>query len=390
MPARSRSRAYYEDGGLRYREVQGEVVINESGDQIKGTSTCHDVVGTRVDHPLEIIQYNRDWCTPLSGEHSPGPGYLRKYDAWIPTAMRTNNVSHLTSLPASPSDGALATTLMARTNPNRPHISLPAFAGELPEIPSLFEKVGRRLIKDGANTFLKYQYGWKPLINDMGNFLDFNKATQNRIGELRRLYSKSGLKRRITLQTDTVVGAESIVTIESGLGLLVRAKQQSVTQRKIWGTIRWLPTEIPNRPLTDAEYLDYARRLVLGLQRGTGLSDLDFKALAGDIWQIMPWSWLADWGANIGEYLDAHRNTAPVQATRINVMKHTTTWRTYRRNPGVHDAYTWLQGGDGGLRYETKTRSQPSASLAASVPFLSPTKVAILGALGIQRMKLRI
>lgn len=388
MPSRDRTRLYYEDGGTRKRMTNGSLVINDSGDALKGSSRCQDTSGGTGDNPLSITHRLRDWCDPLNGHYDTSEDTWRDYSRWIPTAFRSNSVTHLSSL-APPSNSALATMLMARTNPSRPHVSLPAFAGELPEIPKLFKLAGETLLKKGANAFLSYQYGWKPLINDMGNFLDFNKAVNQRVDELQRLYSKNGLKRRITLYRQTAVGETTSTTIESGLGLLVSARRRSTSSMHIWGTVRWRPTQMPNRPLTDEEYRIYASRLVLGLQRGTGLKDLDFHSLASDIWQIMPWSWLADWGANIGEYIDAHRNTCPAVATSLNVMKHTKTWRTYSRNPGMDDPYTWLEGGNGVQSYETKERLQPSASLAASLPFLSGTQVAILGALGIQRLKLR-
>lgn len=231
-------------------------------------------------------------------------------------------------------------------------------------------------------------YGIAPMISDIAGMMNFESHVQRRADELERLYSKGGLKRRVKLLNTVAKSAKSFVAVQSQVDT-VYARMQDVTTLEQWATVRWLPTSRPAQAFSKSDYAAQAKGLVLGLRRtATGFSARnDAWSDLSDIWNLMPWSWMVDWFGNVGDYIDSNRNTVPAQSSRINVMTKTKTVRTYTRWSG---SSTWHTGGDASFSRESKSRTQASGStVAASLPFLSGSQLSILGALSLQRLRVR-
>jgi hypothetical protein len=182
---------------------------------------------------------------------------------------------------------------------------------ELGDLPKLIRVAGRGLLKlAGAN--LSYQFGWAPLIADIGTLLDFGNHHAKKAEEIRRLISKGGLRRNITLAERTGSIASAQVEIHSGISVL----QQRSYYGKLWGSVRWVPSLSP----TSKNYTDQAQAFRAAL--GLGLE-------IATVWEALPWSWLIDYFTSIGDYLAAHRNIIPAHATRICTMQHDITGVIY-------------------------------------------------------------
>jgi hypothetical protein len=225
--------------------------------------------------------------------------------------------------------------------------------------------------KDLANHNLSVQMGWIPLISDLQKLLQFKQAARDRVEELKRLYSDTGLKRRMRLGSWSKESVDTF-SIESAFAALYTSQRKRFTTAISWGTVRWLPTTVPSVPLDSKEMLDACQALVLG-------ANLRPEYL----WNAIPWSWLIDYAANVGEYLTAHNNTVPAVATGVNVMTTTVTTSLWSRI----DNRQGVKGGSGITMLTTKERAQPSATLSASLPFLNARKLSILGSLALQRMR---
>lgn len=379
----SRNRTIHQDAnqGSAFWSIFGTTLVNQSGGTFhQRSSHCEDVIdGTHNDHPLLIEHIDRSGINPLTGQ-LVNIVHNKKYEGWVPLYWQNLSGGHST-ISTSIDPGS---SLMAKTNPSRPGLNVPVFIGELKDIPELFKIAGRTLLKKGANAFLSYQYGWKPLISDLGKALRFQDHFSNRESELRRLYDKGGLRRRITLSSGMVKEDLGVVYVESNLGTLIGCHVIRETSWQEWGTIRWLPTSLP--PTTDEGYRKLARGAYLGMVQTPRLRD-GFVPIVSNVWQIMPWSWLVDWFSSAGDFLEAHRNTIPAESVSPNRMLHVTSRYIATRQDIDPDAGNFT-GGDGVLLYETKHRSQPTASLAAALPFLSGRQMSILGALGIQRLRI--
>ncbi|UJQ84999.1 MAG: putative maturation protein [Alehxovirus allofundihabitans] len=372
MPTRVRTQQIpFPTGGYIHRTPFAPVLSQSSGTRGKIWKYCSDATGRAQDHPCEIILDDRSGLLGLNGSQG-----TRTYKDYYGSVWWSRVESHLAV--SLPSEGMMATTLLARTNPSRPSVSLINFIVELKDLPGMLRDIGRiklnklpvRSPKDLANANLAAQMGWIPLISDIAKLIDFKSAAAKRVEELRKLYSHSGLKRRLNLGTYGAEGSDAF-TLESATSLVLSTKRYRSTVVNTWGTVRWKPTAVPNIPLDSKEMLDVCKAIVLG-------ANLRPEYL----WNAIPWSWLIDYAANVGEYLTAHNNTVPAVATKVNVMTQTTTTSVWTRT----DSNQWVRGGTGLTLYRTKKRAQPTPTLSASLPFLNARQLSILGSLAVQRV----
>nr|UJQ85335.1 MAG: putative maturation protein [Leviviridae sp.] len=406
MTSRNRLLApQYEESGSCVRYVTaGTPFFQHAGGSFPITEDrCVDVVdGTRNDHPLTITHLSAPFISPVYGDSghpagSAGYRFARDYICQLYRGFPTP--SHLAY--SIPSEAADATTLKARTNPSRPYVNVPLIIGEMKDLPGLLKYLGHDLIKSKktiknfhnhvGDAFMSGIYGIAPMISDGLKMTDFQKRVQKRTNELERLYSNGGLRRRVTLHKVVTKGAKSTVTVEGQLATL-KAVRQDVMVVERWGTIRWLPDELPPSRPSEDKYAQQAQDVLLGLgrhwssgrlARNDGWSDMS------DLWNLMPWSWMVDWFSNAGDFIDSKRNTIPASSSRINIMTKTTTTRSYIRHQGI-DSFGYFNGGGASFVRETKVRSQQNGTaLAASFPFLSGSQMSILGALAMQRLRVR-
>jgi len=371
---RERIRSFgFQEGHITY--LQNGVPYTSLHNQIVNTeSKCSDIVGQRSeDHALEII-HHRQSCDPLVGTLEGYWGTV--FSDYPPDCFpRTANPLYL-PLPNAPNSRVLATEALARSNPSRPVVDTPVFLAEMRELPDLFRIAGKTLLKKGANAYLSWNYGWKPLLSDLSNYLDFQAQVAKREDELKRLYSNGGLKRRVTLDKAFVHKIDPNFWIQSQ-GAIVTGTASTTSKREIWATCRWLP-DIGSVPNTDMTRHQLARNLVFGLQK-PGLKTA---------WDALPWSWLIDWGTTVGDFLAANRNSVGAHHVgNINVMTRTVTRTEFSRTGGP----AWLSGGNGFAEIETKSRAvETGPSLETNLTFLSNWQMSILGAIGISRMRGRL
>jgi len=170
-------------------------------------------------------------------------------------------------------------------------------------------------------------------------------------------------------ETRTTSGS---VFIETGLGQLIQCRRDTITSTKMWGSVRWT-NPYPNHPrLSDQDLEKLARSIIFG-----------YNITPKEIWDAVPWTWLVDWFANFGDYLDATNNVLSLAPSVPLVMTHERTEESWTRS----DNLKWVTGGNGTRLYETKTRITQGATLSASIPIISGGQFATLGALAIQRMR---
>jgi hypothetical protein len=368
--ARVRSHSTPQPGGGTYDRYFLGNVIAHGGPQgafgVRSSDYCADDVGYPNQHGLEITKTSCN-AVPLSGVFNPGNNQ-RVYSQWMP-GLISEAPSHNAD-GNYPTNAGMATTLLARTNPGRSEVSIPVFVGELRDLPGMVKLAGESILKKASSGYLAWQFGWKPLFSDLRKMLDFQATVAKRERELVRLYSKGGLKRRMNLGNS---GVESVTnqTIASEMSLLIDCRRSIFTERKSWGTVRWLPTSLPT--LGDQPDLrKLARKAVFGL---------DIQAV--DAWNLIPWTWLIDWFSNAGDFLEAHANRVPCTATNVCIMTTTSTQASWTRTDGLQGVFT---GGYASATRISKTRYVGGAGFSASLPFLNGRQLSILSALAIQRL----
>jgi hypothetical protein len=346
---------------------------------------CIDSLGRNSDHPLTIIHDDCTSCEPVDGTRIGTGGFFRSYNQKIPGSFQISSNPHLSlSLNSVAAD---ATTLIARTNPSRPVISIFNFIYEMKDLPEMIKmigefKLGLRAIssaRDFANHQLSLQMGWAPLFSDLRKIVSFQDSVDKRVNELERLYSNGGLRRRVShgLSADTKESSSTVVFFETSNGDILSAKKQQITHAERWGTIRWVPTTRPALVNNSKVMRQYARSLVFGFGGANG------GLRAKYLWDAIPWTWMIDWFVNVGDYMQAYDNTVPCEHSVPNIMTRTTSKITYSRT----DSFSMYSGGNGTVHYTTLERAQSGASLSASLPFINGRQLSILGALAVQRLR---
>jgi hypothetical protein len=128
-------------------------------------------------------------------------------------------------------------------------------------------------------------------------------------------------------------------------------------------------------PDSDEELYKLAVRLVYGL-------DISFASL----WEAMPWTWLIDWFSNVGDIINANRNTMPV-SHEDSCLMYTTTTRIVNvewvyRIPAC--TYTVRPAP---FRYERKTRTVlPNVAMPEfAVDIIDQRRASILSSLAVTR-----
>lgn len=386
---RLRDRGQFVPGGGRaFRTVLGNIVYNETQGPNVGYAfrdVCDDIVGRPTEsNPMQIVHVN-NLVDPLNGQQDLGFGTFREYNSYIPP-IQCAPQSHL-SVSGIPSIQAAAAKMLANTNPGRATVSAPVYLAELRDIPHMIKGAGDFLIKlrhikgkwhrqqllsrATPEQFLSYQFGWKPLFNDLRSLITFQETVDKRVDELQRLYSNRGLKRRLDNLGSGSNHSEVVQTISSVLGDLTRARLSKDTQVRMWGTVRWRPAYVPK--IQDNPALQkLARKAVFGLSIQTE-----------DAWNLIPWSWLFDWFSSCGDVLAANNNRIPSSPQAVNIMTHTKTTMRWVRSES-----SWVSGGNSFSTLETLQRNVPGVLLpTVDIDFLSLRQLSILGALFITRAR---
>nr|UJQ85483.1 MAG: hypothetical protein 1 [Leviviridae sp.] len=266
-------------------------------------------------------------------------------------------------IPGEPTSlGALATQLLAETNPSRPVVDIPTYLVELRDFPRLLRWEGNTLIRRAGSANLSYHFGWRPLLSDLSSLLDFQDIVATRYRELKAFYD-SGLRRKRLLWSGASPATHS-GTYNSGDGFNYTGTHQLAQTARTWGSVEWYPTTLP--PRTEEALRSLARRAALGLT-------VDLSTF----WNLMPWSWLIDWCSNVGDFLIARRNIVPAEPRNILIMR-------YRKVNGIHEP-TDGRVSRHSFDVEWKYRDQATPTLSAHLPVLSARQLSILGSIGVTR-----
>jgi len=191
----------------------------------------------------------------------------------------------------------LGTHAVSQSLPTNPSAGLATFVGELHEgVPAIVgSTVFRNKVKAARSTgneYLNVEFGWKPMIRDLRSFAHSIKHG-NKIIDGYRKGSDKKIKRRYSYPTvqDSKVFAGAFA--HSGTGSFAFGTIAQTRKSESWfeGCFRYhIP--VPDTTMGKlAEYESYANRIL-----GTRLTP-------EVVWNIAPWSWLADWQGNIGDVL---------------------------------------------------------------------------------------
>lgn len=347
------------------------------------TDRCDDFVGNRLGANPLFIEKRLMNVNPINSPIFGSSANRKQYVNYIGSYWRSLPSGHPQLPGGLPTMANAMSQLYAKTNPNRSEVSIPAFIAELRDLPRTVKDIGSLLIsvKTGkvsthelAKANIVWKFGVAPLIGDVRKLLNFSAAVEGRLKELERLRSHSGLKRRLDFKSESVQH-RYYSYIDTSLGAFVTGWNNQRCERKMWGSIRWMPTD-PGFALTSSSDMRKLASDAIG-----GISKWGALEAA---WAILPWSWLIDWYANVGDFLAGANNTIPVVAVDPCIMRTTVTTNALVRD--ANDAF--VTGGGGQSIYVTKERyvTRPLAP-SASIPILSGSQWSILASLAVLRSR---
>lgn len=398
--------------------------------------TCYDFVNQWEDDNALTVIHDTRHVPLLNGVKYKTDGTIQTKFEEYPATWNPPPYQTLTYFP-SPSTAdldAYALRNAALSNPNKPHVSVPTFIGELRDIPVMLKgwlhqllQLGRRTIANQvANGLLSWKFGIRPFLGDLQKFATAAEAIQARLRYLRSLQDKGYVHRRVRLEHDEIYSPATSPTTVQSLGGTVSAYRDVAMTKDVWATSRWildptfvLPsnlrpdatrlriprgmvrvnlTDIPESRKGSMDLVDWVventpnfnPRLLLDegpaafWQNARDVKGLNFtlaqrltygftayEALA-TLWELTPWSWFIDWFSNVGDFIAAHRNTVPVILQRACLCRHLKSKTFYRLRPPPYSAdWITVKGYPWTEEEERKERHiLPNPSLAGLIPTL--------------------
>lgn len=201
-----------------------------------------------------------------------------------------------------------------RFSPGTPLSSLSQFLGELHQLPKNPFRMAAGLVRSmrtagskaaGADMlrrsvgdhYLNWSFGWRPFLNDLEKIANFNERYFRALDQLYRDHGKTVRRRGTISQTSTT----TVTEVSGGVNAYVSAfahNRAGTSKRTVSTTVNerfWFSAGFNYRlpSVNDQEGMNNLRQYLMG----GGISP-------SVIWELTPWSWLADYFTNIGDTLE--------------------------------------------------------------------------------------
>lgn len=231
----------------------------------------------------------------------------------------------------------------ARYKPTKPRGGLGQFLGELRQLPTLPKllylkgqaQTFRQLYKDGASDYLNIQFGWNPFVKELIGFIMTQKKVDKILRQLMRdnggwVRRRGPVARNKSSSTSSSVGYFTVPSLNSYLHDGTQQRTIETTELTDWWFSGQFKYHIPKGSLPEDNEArsDQLSRIVYGVGLNPQL-----------VWQLMPWSWMADWctsaGACISNLMD-HQDGLVARYAYIMMRKSITTKYTVR---GILESY---------------------------------------------------
>lgn len=359
---------------------------------------CDDFEGTKINgkwspptNDFQLLEVFTHY--PKITAVSPG-GYT-----WVNSPVQTQftgwdprNVGYpaLTGLDRS----NMAWEILSKTNPSKPHVSVPTAIGELKDLPDLVRGYGDdilRKLKLGtyrglrsaklnaaairfvkanagrsapklAGDYLAWRFAVRPMISDLLKLCRFMKAVDYRVNELMRLRTGRPIRKRCRISEShgTRIDNPWNYIVESRVGggcnMVLWAEHEHVA----WGTCTWKLQDGSQLP-----YMGYGEIEHFARQLAAGYTWHEALATA---WALCPWSWFADWFANTGDIIAATNNSVGLTWGDICYMRESST----DVKTGAVTGDPWILAGLSTPRYSLTWTRKERYVCAPVVPFPFP------------------
>lgn len=285
--------------------------------------------------------------------------------------------------------------------PGQSEADIGTFVGELKDLPGML-KHGKSWLKpmqklsalknfssaakSAGNEYLAVEFGWKPFVSDLASMADVVGRTIKALKQLRKDNGKTVRRRGnidVVESTNTVIrsGNGEIWPADynsyfllSPLGNTQQRVEVTTSYTRYWfsGAFKYW---IPDINAPEAQIRLWTK--MLGLNPSPKL-----------VWELTPWSWLADYFTSIGSIMDNVSGNAAENLVATycfimgNVKEEKQITVTAPTKPGFPSVKTKAR-----VLTEVKRREAASPyGFGVDLSGLSPKQIAILGALGLSRV----
>jgi len=340
-------------------------------------------------------------------------GVVQKYSPYVGPVATTQPVFPVRSSLVTESSGAFVDSLAfgaqgwKRTRPGNPVANVATFIGEArdwaPSLPRrLYNALGSLLAKKQAakrqegfsglgDAWLNVHFGWMPLLKDIRSMYELSQTLDKRLAQIERDNGK-GIRRRTILRDsiDKTISTQESPSVPFGfwndappghVSGYSKVDRVTTVSDKIWYSARyryWIPDIGTN------QWTNRARRALYGANITPEV-----------VWNLLPWSWLIDWFANIGDIVsnassNAVDNLTADYAFVMRQRETTVTWEATTWWNGRSDTSVQIQPGRASVVAvdQTVTKARFAASpfgFGTTFDSLSSYQLGIVAALGISR-----
>lgn len=286
---------------------------------------------------------------------------------------------------------AAGTTAIARTIPTAPAADVSVMLGEIfregvpRAIGAAMLKNRFRDYRDVGGEYLNYEFGWKPIVNDLKKVA---RAIQDSERILSQLERDSGRNVRRKFQFPTVYTTAQTQAAGRPYPALNTAVYTDQTKTELHSFMqrRWFSGCFTYHFERSGASRGRMQQAALNAGQLLGL-----ELTPAVVWNLAPWSWLADWVTNAGDVMsNVSRFSQDGLVMRYGyVMEHTVQTRSISYEGGSYykyPAFLPMPRTSGVFEVETKVRRKATPyGFGLDTGGFDPRQWAILGALGISR-----
>lgn len=354
--------------------------------------SCVDVCDQpQKDHPLTLEKWGVKSFVPWNGTSG-----VSSYTDYPPSCVSLGAPS-LPAIQTSHEKFRNAASAIASHNPSEAPVSIPVFLYEMKDIPQMLKHAWNRANllakaagsnrlrsvrkylknpKNPAEDWLNWNFGWRPLLNDLSDIGDVAQWAQHR-ARVHEARTKKYLSRRSGLGTCNYRSTINHSQFCAFVGAYCVVVEEQVSKR--WCSSRWKHVPVSWPAVLQSKHPELFR-VAQAIHGNVSLADA---------WEMMPWSWLIDWFSNIGSVIHTMNNRLGIQFDGACVMTHRRIERTL--TPKQDTAFLKkLSVGPAVLYREQKLRDISASPLHLALlgtNALGANQLATLSSLLVTRMK---
>lgn len=404
FPTTLTGRESFQDNGVTYSESQKVLNLWNFAHCEDRTNPVKLLGKTNFDIGGPFLSYRAKMEFPVVGSYVIGrfAGLRWAYEgpivaypqsaptAWVPPSWWSfAGVSSADGgLDSVPDRWGMGATAISRCKPASPEASLGVFLTEtyregIPNLLSNFKNLQGEIeyFRSLGSNYLNVEFGWRPFVADLRKTARSVQKSHEILEDLRRNSGKRMRRRYRFPEISSTVethrdGTLPYFTGQPYAGASGQRVSTTYSTKKTWFEGEF----VYSFPAADS---GIPKKVLAGSRQILGL-DLTPETL----WNITPWTWLADWFANSGDVIS---NISAVGADNLVMRYGYLMQEATRKYLTVHSGFTALETDvpstfSGAAVYTAKSRIGASPyGFGLTMGDFTPRQVAILAAIGITR-----